>query len=313
MSLKRKTGTRNNFQYALHQAGKHWRFYLIILLPLVYIIIFHYIPMGGILMAFQQYSPSKGIFNSPFVGFLHFKQFLTSPSSGQVIWNTLSLGLYSLIAGFPVPILLAIGLNEVGNQKFKKTVQMVTYAPYFISTVVLVGMLVQFADIRTGLINRIIGLLGIEPINFFGSAELFPTIYVLSGIWQTAGYAAIIYLAALSGVSSELREAAIVDGAPRIKRIWHVDLPAIRSQIVILLIFNVGSIMNIGFEKVYLMQNNLNISKSEVISTFVYKVGLINADYSFSTAVGLFNAIISFILLISTNYLAKKMGETGVW
>lgn len=301
------------FRHSLKQMGKHWQFYLIMALPLAYVIIFHYIPMGGILMAFQRFSPRKGLWGSPFVGFQHFRQFLTSPSSGQIIWNTLSLGLYSLVAGFPIPILLAIGLNEVGNQKFKKTVQMVTYAPYFISTVVLVGMLMQVTDVRTGLFNRFIGLFGAEAINFFGRPELFPTIYVLSGIWQTAGYSAIIYLAALSGVSSELQEAAIVDGASRIKRIWHVDLPCIRPQVVILLIFNVGALMNIGFEKVYLMQNNLNISRSEVISTFVYKVGLMNADYSFSTAVGLFNAIISFVLLLITNHLAKKLGETGVW
>lgn len=303
----------NKYRYALRQMGKHWQFYIIMLLPLAYIIIFHYLPMGGIVMAFQKFSPRKGIWGSQWVGLSHFKQFFASPSSGRIIWNTLSLGLYSLIAGFPIPILLAIGLNEVGNQKYKKTVQMVTYAPYFISTVVLVGMMMQITDVRAGLLNRFIGLLGMEPVNFFGRADLFPSMYVMTGIWQTAGYSAIIYLAALSGVSRELHEAAIVDGASRIKRIWHVDLPSIRSQIVVLLIFNVGALMNIGFEKVYLMQNNLNISTSEVISTFVYKVGLINADYSFSTAVGLFNAIIGFILLLSTNYVAKKLGETGVW
>lgn len=303
----------NKYRYALRQMSKHWQFYIIMLLPLAYIIIFHYIPMGGIVMAFQKFSPRKGIWGSQWVGLTYFKQFFTSPSSGQIIWNTLSLGLYYLIAGFPIPILLAIGLNEVGNQKFKKTVQMVTYAPYFISTVVLVGMMMQITDVRAGLLNRFIALLGMESVNFFGRADLFPSMYVITGIWQTAGYSAIIYLAALSGVSRELHEAAIVDGASRIKRIWHVDLPSIRSQIVVLLIFNVGALMNIGFEKVYLMQNNLNISRSEVISTFVYKVGLINADYSFSTAVGLFNAIISFILLLSTNYVAKKLGETGVW
>ena len=291
----------------------HWRFYLIIFLPLAYIVIFAYLPMPGILMAFERYSPSKGILGSPWVGLRYFKQFLSSPSSLTVIWNTLAIGVYSLVAGFPFPILLAIGLNEVGAKGFKKTVQMVTYAPYFISTVVMVGMLMQILDLRSGIVNQVISAMGFEPINFMGRPKMFRSIYVWSGIWQGTGYSAIIYLAALAGVSKELQEAAIVDGASRIKRIWHVDLPAIRSQIVILLIFNVGSVMNVGYEKVYLMQNSLNASTSEVISTFVYKVGLINADYSFSTAVGLFNSLVSILLLTGTNFIAKKLTDTGLW
>lgn len=295
------------------QALTQWQFYLMLLLPLTYVIVFSYIPMSGVVMAFKDYSVSKGIFGSDWVGLKHFMQFLSSPSSIDVIWNTLSLGVYSLVAGFPIPILLAIALNEVGNQRFKKVVQMVTYAPYFISTVVMVGLIMQVTDMRTGIINNILQLFGQEPINFLGEPDLFQSLYVWSGIWQTAGYSAIIYLAALSGVSKELQEAAIVDGASRIKRIWHIDLPAIRPQIIILLIFNVGSIMSIGFEKVYLMQNSMNMSKSEVIATFVYKIGLVNADYSFSTAVGLFNSIVGFILLISVNGLAKKFSDTSIW
>ena len=291
----------------------HWRFYLIIFLPLAYIIIFAYVPMPGILMAFERFSPSKGLFGSPWVGLKYFEQFFSSPSSVKIIWNTLAIGVYSLVAGFPFPILLAIGLNEVGSKGFKKTVQMVTYAPYFISTVVMVGMLMQFLDPRIGMINQLTSVFGIEPVNFMGKPKMFRSIYVWSGIWQGTGYSAIIYLAALSGVSKELQEAAIVDGASRVKRIWHVDLPAIRSQIVILLIFSVGSIMNVGYEKVYLMQNSLNASTSEVISTFVYKVGLVNADYSFSTAVGLFNSLISIILLTGTNFISKKLTDTGLW
>lgn len=301
------------YKKTLKKMATQWQFYVMLLLPLLYIIIFSYIPMTGIVMAFKDYSVSKGIFGSDWVGLKHFTQFLTSPSSLNIIWNTLALGLYTLIAGFPIPIILAIGLNEVANQRFKKLVQMVTYAPYFISTVVMIGLMMQVTDMRTGVLNVGLQALGQDPVNFFGNPGVFRSLYVWSGIWQTAGYSAIIYLAALSGVSKELQEAAIVDGATRLKRIWHIDLPAIRPQIIILLIFNIGSIMNIGFEKVYLMQNSMNISKSEIISTFVYKVGLVNADYSFSTAVGLFNSIVGFVLLIIVNTLAKKFTDTSVW
>lgn len=291
----------------------HWQFYLIIALPLLYIIVFCYVPMYGVLMAFQRFSPSKGIWGSTWVGLQNFQQFFSSPSSVKTIWNTLVIGVYSLVAGFPIPIILAVALNEVGNRFFKKTVQMVTYAPYFISTVVLVGMMFQIMDLRNGIVNHFITALGGEAINFMGEANLFRHIYVWSGIWQGAGYSSIIYIAALAGVSKELQEAAIIDGATRLKRIWHVDLPAIAPQIIILLIFNVGSVMGVGYEKVLLMQNSLNTSKSEVISTFVYKVGLVNADYGFSTAVGLFNSLISIILLTSTNFIAKKLSDTSLW
>lgn len=292
---------------------RHWQFYLIILLPLAYVIIFNYVPMYGILMAFERFSPVKGIFGSPWVGLQNFQQFFSSPSSLNIIWNTLIIGLYSLIAGFPLPIILAVALNEVGSKKFKKTVQMVTYAPYFISTVVIVGLILQVTDMRTGVINQFRMAMGMEAINFMGDPKLFSSIYVWSGVWQGAGYSAIIYLAALSGVDKEVQEAALVDGVTRIRRIWHVDLPAIRPQIIILLIFNVGSVMNVGYEKIYLMQNSMNLAASEVISTFVYKVGLQNADYGFSTAVGLFNSIISVILLTSTNFISKKVSETSLW
>ncbi len=292
---------------------RHWQFYLLIALPLLYIIIFCYVPMPGILMAFERYSPSKGLLGSQWVGFQNFKQFFASPSNTRLIWNTLRIGLYSLIAGFPIPIILAIAVNEVANKRFKKTVQMVTYAPYFISTVVLVGILSQITDPRLGIINKIIELLGGNAINFMGDPKMFDHLYVWSGIWQGVGYSSVIYIAALAGVSKELQEAAVVDGAARWERIWHVDLPSIRPQIVILLIFNVGNVLNIGYEKVYLMQNDLNIQKSEIISTFVYKVGLVNADYGFSAAVGLFNALISIVLIMIANAVAKKTAETSIW
>lgn len=292
---------------------RHWQFYLLIAFPLIYIIIFCYVPMPGILMAFERYSPSKGLLGSEWVGMQNFKQFFASPSSGRIIWNTLRIGLYSLIAGFPIPIILAIAVNEVANRRFKKTVQMVTYAPYFISTVVLVGILSQITDPRLGILNTIIQFFGGEAVNFMGDPDMFDHLYVWSGIWQGVGYNSVIYIAALAGVSKELQEAAVVDGASRWKRIWHVDLPSIRPQIVILLIFNVGNILNIGYEKIYLMQNDLNIQKSEIISTFVYKVGLVNADYGFSTAIGLFNALISIVLIAIANMIAKKTAETSIW
>jgi multiple sugar transport system permease protein/putative aldouronate transport system permease protein len=282
-------------------------------LPLAYIIIFSYVPMGGILMAFKDYSPRRGIWQSPWVGLKWFKQFLTTPSGVTVMVNTLRLGFYSLLAGFPIPILLAVGLNEIRALRFKKMVQMITYAPYFISVVVMVGMLMQLTDLRIGIFNRLIIMLSGRPVNFFGEARIFPHLYVWSGIWQTMGYSSIIYIAALAGVSPETQEAAVVDGASRLQRIWHVDLPSIRPTIVILLIFNCGSIMSIGFEKTYLMQNPINMATAEVISTFVYKVGLQNANYSFSTAVGLFNSVISFILMITVNQISKKLTETSVW
>lgn len=249
----------------------NWQFWAIIALPVIYAIVFAYIPMGGIVIAFKDYSIRKGIFGSDWVGLKYFKQFLTSTSSVTVIKNTVILGIYTLVVNFPIPILLAIGINEIRNKTYKKTIQMITYAPYFISVVVLVGMMMQMMDLRSGVINMILQKLGMNPINFFGDAGLFRSLYVWSGVWQTAGYSSIIYIAALSGVSPELQEAAIVDGATRIQRIIHVDIPCILPTIVIMLIFSCSNIVNIGMDKIYLMQNSLNTSVSEVISTFVYK------------------------------------------
>lgn len=293
--------------------NSNWQFWVIIALPIIYAIVFAYIPMGGIILAFKDFSIRKGIWGSDWVGLRYFKQFLLSPSSSKVIINTLILGFYTLIAAFPIPILLALGLNEIKAVKFKKTVQMVTYAPYFISTVVMVGILMQITDLRIGILNKFLGLFGVAPINFFGDVNIFRDLYVWSGVWQTAGYAAIIYIAALAGVNPELKEAAIVDGASRLQSIIHVDLPAIRPTIVTMLIFACGGIMNIGFDKVFLMQNSLNMAKSEVIATFVYKVGLINNDYGFATAAGLFQSLVSFIMLVTVNKLSKKITETGLW
>ena len=291
----------------------NWQFWVIIAVPIIYAIIFAYVPMAGIVLAFQDFSIRKGIFGSDWVGLRYFKQFLTSTSSVLVIKNTLILGVYSFLASFPVPIILAIGINEMRAKRYKKTVQMVTYAPYFISIVVLVGMMMQMMDLRSGIINVILQKIGLEPVNFFGNPKIFRHLYVWSGVWQSAGYASIIYLAALSGVSKELQEAAIVDGANRVKRILHVDIPAILPTIIIMLIFNCASIVSIGLDKVFLMQNSLNASVSEVISTFVYKVGVVNSNVGFSTAAGLFQSIVSFVLLIIVNRICKKITTNSLW
>lgn len=293
--------------------NSNWQFWAIIALPVIYAIVFAYIPMGGIVIAFKDYSIRKGILGSDWVGMKYFVQFLTSPSSVTVIKNTVILGIYTLIVNFPIPVLLAIGINEVRNIKFKKTVQLVTYAPYFISVVVLVGMMMQMMDLRTGIINHILGFIGIDPVNFFGDVGLFRHLYVWSGVWQTMGYNSIIYVAALAGVSPELEEAAIVDGASRVQRILHVDIPSILPTIIIMLIFNCASVVNIGMDKIFLMQNSLNTSVSEVISTFVYKIGVVNANFSFSTAAGLFQSLVSFILLVVVNKICKALTETSLW
>ena len=287
--------------------SSNWQFWAIIALPVIYAIVFAYIPMGGIIIAFKDYSIRKGILGSSWVGLKYFKQFLTSPNSVLVIKNTFILGIYTLLANFPIPVLLAIAINEIGNRRFKKTMQMVTYAPYFISVVVLVGMMMQMMDLRSGIINVLLQKIGINPINFFGDAGIFRHLYVWSGVWQTAGYSSIIYVAALAGVSPELQEAAIVDGASRVQRILHVDIPAIMPTVIIMLIFNCSNIVSIGMDKIYLMQNSLNTSVSEVISTFVYKVGVVNSNFGFSTAAGLFQSVVAFALLVIVNQICKKI------
>ena len=293
--------------------SSNWQFWLIIALPCLYALIFAYVPMGGILMAFEDYSPRRGFLGSDWVGLKHFTRFLTSTSSVQVIKNTLILGAYNLIVSFPIPVILAVCINEIQAKFFKKTVQMVTYAPYFISIVVLCGMLFTMTDLRTGIFNILLGKIGIDPINFTGSPDTFRHLYVWSGVWQTAGYSAIIYIAALAGVSPELKEAAVMDGASRIQRILHVDIPCIMPTLVIMLIMSCGNIINIGFDKVYLLQNPMNASVSEVIATFVYKVGITQADYGFSTAAGLFQSVVSFVLLVSVNQISKKVTDNSLW
>ncbi|MCM3272733.1 ABC transporter permease [Paenibacillus elgii] len=292
---------------------KNWELYLFIAPAFLYFLVFQYGPMYGIQIAFKNFTPSKGILGSNWVGFAHFERFFNSYYFWELLWNTLSLSLYELVIGFPLPIILALAFNEVRNGFFKKSVQTITYAPHFISVVVMAGMVITFLSPSSGIIVKFIGLLGIDAPAFLTDPNWFKTVYVMSGVWQNAGWGTIIYLAALSGVDPQLHEAAIVDGASRFKRVIHINLPTIIPTITILLILNVGNILGVGYEKVLLLQNPLNMNSSDVISTFVYRSGLVNAQYSFSTAVGLFNSLVNAILLITVNKIAKRTSETSLW
>ncbi|MGM7719376.1 ABC transporter permease [Metabacillus sp. Hm71] len=311
VTSKKKTKTNNS---AWKKIKSSWQLYVIFLLPLAYIIIFQYIPMYGITIAFKDFNPAEGILGSPWVGFKHIEAFFHSYEFWRVIKNTIGLSLYQLIIGFPFPILLALSLNYVNKKYFKKTVQMISYAPHFISVVVMVGIILVFLE-PTGPINQLLHLFGKEPIQFMGNPDYFKSIYVWSGIWQNIGFGCIIYLAALSSVNPTLHEAAIVDGATKLQRIRHIDIPGIMPIMIILLILDMGNVLSIGFEKALLLQNPLNLRTSEVIDTYVYKVGLVSAipNYSFAAAVGLFKSIIGFILIITVNKLAKKIGQESLW
>jgi putative aldouronate transport system permease protein len=294
---------------------KSWQLYLLSLLPLIYLIVFRYVPMLGAQIAFKNYNVVNGIWASPWVGFAHFQRFITSHMFARVITNTLSISLYHLIAGFPIPIILALSLNYLGSRRYKKTVQMVTYAPFFISTVVLVGMLLQLLNTHHGIVNNLIVRAGGQRVDFLGNPNMFYSVYVWSGIWQTYGYSSIIYMAALSGIDPELHEAAIVDGAVITQRIVHIDLPGIMPTAIILLILSTGLVMEIGFEKAYLMQNPLNLRVSEVIDTYVYKIGLTGAipQFSYASAIGLFKSVVGLLLLVAVNKIAKHTSESSLW
>ncbi|HIS99709.1 MAG TPA: sugar ABC transporter permease [Candidatus Faecaligallichristensenella faecipullorum] len=300
-------------QRTLKLMRKNWILYLFLLPAIAYIGVFHYGPMYGIQLAFRDFAPSLGIWGSPFVGMKYFDMFFSSPRFSMLLSNTIILSVYNLLLSFPAPILLALILHYTPNLHLKKFAQTVTYAPHFISTVVLVGMLNIFLSPSSGFINSLIKALGMEPIYFFGEAGWFRHVYVLSDIWQNAGWGSIIYMAALTAVSPELHEAAIIDGATKLQRIYHIDVPTIMPTMVILLIMSLSNIMSIGFEKTYLMQTSLNLTTSEVISTYTYKVGLMQAEYSYSTAIGLFNNVINFTLLIVVNWAARRLSGSSLW
>ena len=296
---------------------QNYQLYIFLLPAIVFIVLFMYMPLYGLQIAFKTYRAGEGIWGSQWVGLKWFQQFFSTPRCWEIIRNTLTVSLYSLVASFPLPIVLAIILNYVKNLKFKKFAQTVTYMPYFISTVVLVSMMSLFFSPTSGFVNTMIKSLGGEPIYFMGIPSLFKHMYVWSGvwsgIWQGMGYSSIIYIAALSGVSPELHESAVIDGANILQRIWHIDVPTIMPTMVILLIMSLGNVMNVGYEKVLLMQNDLVIDVAEVISTYVYRIGLVNNQFSFSTAIGLMNNIINFIILVAANKLSNKIFGSGLW
>lgn len=300
----------------LHGIGKmiwkHRAYYLLMLPAIIYVAIFCYGPMYGIQIAFKDFRPVLGYSGSPWVGLKHFINFFNGANFWRLIGNTLYLTTYSLLVGFPIPIILALLLNEV-REKVRKPVQTILYAPHFISVVVMVGILNLVFSPSFGIVNNVIAALGGEKIYFMIEPSAFRHIYVWSGIWQEMGWNAVIYIAALSTVDEALHEAARIDGASRLQRIWYINIPTILPTIVILLIMRIGSMTSIGYEKIYLLQNDLNVEVSEVISTYVYKRGIVNTNYSFSTAVGLFNNLINIILLIFANFFARKTTDTSLF
>jgi putative aldouronate transport system permease protein len=287
--------------------------YWLLLPTVIYFIVFKYGPMYGIQIAFKDFIATEGIWGSPWVGLKHFERFFNSFQFMNLLRNTLWLSIYALVVSFPLPIFLALLMNQFPSVRYRRLVQTVIYAPTFISTVVLVGMIFVFLSPRSGLVNHLIILTGGDPVNFMASPGWFPSIYVWSGVWQGTGFATIVYMAALASVDPTLHEAAIIDGASKWQRVRHVDLPAIMPTIIILLILAVGNIMNVGFEKALLMQTPLNKPTSAIIQTYVYEVGLQRAQYSFSAAVGLFNSVINLILLVSVNRIAKRISDTSLW
>lgn len=297
----------------VRQMLKQYQLYLFLLPAIIYVIVFLYAPMYGILVAFKDYKPKLGILHSEWVGLKNFKIFFNSYSSKLIIKNTIILSLYKIIAEFPLPIILAIFLHHLPGKRFKKTVQMTTYAPYFISTVVIVGMINILLAPDTGVVNVILNFFGRESIFFMGKPQYFRHIFVWSGVWQTLGWSSVIYIAALSSVDPTYYEAAIVDGATLFQRIRYIDLPSIMPTAIILLILAVGQTLSIGFEKVYLMQNSSNLNISEIISTYVYRIGILKSNFEVGTAVDLFNGIVNCILLISVNKLSRKYTDASLF
>ncbi len=293
----------------------NWQVYVFILPAVIYLLVFNYMPMYGILIAFKDFRPARGILGSKWAGLKYFDQFFSVPSFYNILRNTVSLSIYQLAAGFPMPVLLALALNSCESPRFKKIVQTVTYAPHFISIVVIVGMLNILLGPSYGIIVNILRALKLtdQPLMVLTNPDAFPHLYVISGIWASVGWGSIIYLGALSSVDPSLHESARVDGATKLQRIMYIDFPSIIPTIVILLILDCGKVMNVGFEKVFLMQNAMNIGRSEVISTYVYKIGMREGQYSLAAAVGLFNSGINFFMLVAVNWISRRLGQNSLW
>ena len=294
------------------QLKQNWVLYLMMIPVLAYFIVYCYTPMYGVTLAFKKWNAKLGIMGSPWVGLKHFKRFFSSYNFKLLLGNTLGISLYSIVVSFPLPIVLALLLHYLDIKWLKKTVQMISYAPHFLSTVIIASILILFCQ-SDGFFNIIGGWFGAEPENLLGKPEYFKHIYVWSDVWASVGWGAIIYIAALSGVDQQMHEAAIVDGANKIQRMLKIDLPSIIPTIVMLLILKMGGVMGVGFEKAFLLQNDLNLRSSQIIATYVYELGLIKTDYAFSTAVGLFNNVINVILVVSANTFSKKVLKESLW
>ncbi len=299
------------FRHLKRDAIRNWDLYLLAIPMVLYYAIFCYGPMYGLKIAFMDYNPWKGMDGSPWVGLKHFINFLSLPTSFDYIWNTLRISLTSLIFSYPLPIVLALMFNSVPSPRFRKTAQTVFYMPHFVSTVVMVGMLTLFTNNQVGAINQIIRLFGGEGLDFNNAAAFLPT-YLISGIWQGAGWGTIVYTGALASVNPELYEAAMIDGATKMQRVWYIDLPTITPTMSVTLILAIGGLLSVGHEKVYLMQNATNISVSEIISTYSYKSGLLSGQFSYSSAIGMFNSVVNFILLLVANVLSKRLSGNGI-
>lgn len=303
--MKKKLKLSRNFKY-------NYDLVLLFLIPLAWYILFKYLPIYGVQIAFRRFNPSLGITGSEWVGGAYFKQFFDSYYFSQLLSNTVLLSLFQMALGFPMPIILALLVNELPSKRLRSVVQNVTYIPYFLSVVVLVSVLNLFSK-DYGLFNQIMGLFGVPPTDYMAKAENFRPLYVFSGVWQNMGFNAIIYIAALAGIDTTLYEAASIDGASRFKKILHISLPSLMPTIIILFILRIGSVMEVDFEKVYLMQNTINLETSEIISTFIYKNGVQKGQFSYSAAVGLFNSGINFLLLIAANFFSRKVAKVSLW
>lgn len=301
--------TKGFFQAVRREYG----LYLLFLVPLIWYLVFMYFPMYGLQIAFKRYNAKLGILGSPWVGFKYFQQFFGSYYFKDLLVNTLVLNVYQMALGFPIPIVLALVINEIRSQPLKKAVQNVTYIPYFLSMVVVVSMLTLFSNPNYGLFNKIAGIFGGGGVDYMAKEDCFRTMYVLSGVWQNMGFNSVIYIAALSSIDPQLYEAAEIDGASRMRKILNISIPCIMPTIVILFIMRIGSLMNVGFEKVLLMQNNVNMGKSDVISTFIYRNGIQKGQFSYSAAVGIFNSLINLALLVGANMLTRRLGDSSLW
>ncbi len=293
--------------------SRDYQLYLLALPAIIYVVIFLYGPMYGLQIAFKDYKAGLGIEASPWNNFEHFKRFFESPQIWDLLYNTIFLSAYALIASFPAPIILALLMNQCGNKKFRKFTQTVIYAPHFISVVVLCGMITVFFSYNSGIVNSFLELFGMEKYFFLGDQDFFPDLYVWSGVWQNAGWGTIIYLASLGAISPEQYEAAKIDGANKWHLLTRIDLPNLLPTIITMLILDIGKFLNVGFQKVFLLQNPTNTGVSEIISTYVYKIGLEQAQFDYAAAIGLFNNVINIILIVSANYICKKISKTSLW